>query len=91
MNTVYKYPLREAIGNVNAIGMPEGAKIIHVGLDPNGACCLWAEVNTLRFLVQRKFVIVGTGHSLDDPIFDPSKHVGSLVDAPFVWHIYEIA
>jgi len=81
---IYKYPFN--ITREFDIIMPLGANIIHVGLDPTKATCMWAEVdpdeqrNTIR-----EFALVGTGHDFPDNI---GAHVKTFNQDEFVWHIY---
>ena len=65
--------------------MPKGSKIIHVGLDPKGIPCIWAEVQHRpdRF-IDRVIFVVGTGNRIPED----AAHVGSFIQDEFVWHIY---
>ena len=83
MKTIYKYPIQ--ITDKQDVGMPECANVIHVGLDPQGTPCIWAEVVTERSLRIYEVFVVGTGN----PIPSVAKnHLGSFVQGPFVWHVY---
>ena len=85
MNTIWKYPLE--ITDYQEIEMPQGARLLHVGLDPAGVPCVWAEVVTDSR--PKKIVplyVVGTGNPVP---FGASEHVGSFNDGPFVWHVYK--
>jgi hypothetical protein len=81
---VYKYPI--TIGRTD-LNLPVEAKIVHVGLDPSGAPCLWAEVDPYSDRERRTFVIIGTGHGVPEK----ATHIGSVVDEMYVWHVYEIS
>ncbi len=81
MRTIFKFRLETA-----RIRMSAGAKIIHLGVDPMGHPCVWAEVETEAPLVNRRLAIVGTGQ----PLPEGGKHIGSYLDAPFVWHVYDL-
>ena len=95
MKKIYKYPF-DIEGSFAIKKLPEFAPIIHVGLDPTGTPCLWAEIfpewveaiekyETARSARRiREFAIVGTGQNC--PI---GEHVGSWVQDAFVWHLYE--
>lgn len=83
MRTVHKYSLD--ITDAQAVPMPKGAKVVHVG-EQRGVLCLWAEVDTDRPKEDRHFVIVGTGNPRPK---DAKTHLGSAVVGPFVWHVYE--
>lgn len=83
MKTVYKYPIR--ITDKQLIAFPENAEIKHVGLDPNGVPCLWIELDTKQPDQLRDLYIVGTGRPIPE---EATKHIGSFVQDPFVWHAY---
>lgn len=83
MKTIFKYPLG-SIGN-NRKRMPKGARVIHAGYDPNGALCVWAEVETDNEDVDRFFRLIGTGQPLEDGL----KYVGTVQEGPYMWHIYD--
>lgn len=84
MKTVYKYQITP--GGITTISMPDGAKIVHVGVDWIGSVCMWAYVDTQQPSVDRKFIITGTGHELGDV----ERYVGTVIQRPFVWHIWEV-
>ena len=84
MRTIYKYPIE--ITDEQTITMPECAEIIHVGLDPQGTPCIWAEVITERSLRPYDVIVAGTGHPL--PAGARNNHVGSFVQGSFVWHVF---
>ena len=83
MRTVYKYPL--TLGKVVEVEALNG-DVVHVGLDPTGEACVWIEGDANSPML-RWFYIFGTGHLIESP----ASHVGSFVDAPFVWHVYEVS
>lgn len=92
MNTIYKFPFE--ITDMQEIEMPMAAQIIHVGLDPSGAPCLWAEVDPYEApTILRTIAVIGTGNPLDFGGRDhtSARHLGSFVQGHFVWHIYEVA
>lgn len=91
MRAVWKFPIDVSTvgGTVSPeITMPAGAKIVHVAQQRVGdVVTLWAEVNPdARVRETRYFAIIGTGH----PIPDGYEHVGTWLDDPFVWHLYEL-
>lgn len=86
MRTVWKYefPIDRIAGDVE---MPEGARIIHVDQQREMVATWWAEIpDPTAPLVARTFVVVGTGHTIPG---DGLTHVGTVLDGPFVWHLYE--
>lgn len=82
MKTIYKYPIK--ITYHQTIDMPDGAKIIHTGVDPIGQACLWAEVQPANPAIPRSILVVGTGSLL--PV---GNHLGSFTQGPYVCHVYE--
>jgi hypothetical protein len=85
---VWKFP----IGTVTVVSVPSTAKVTLVALDPaTGQPAIWLEVDQDLPKVQRMFGLFGTGHSIEGNGGFPSPlHVGSVVQAPFVWHVYEL-
>lgn len=78
MRTVYKYALDFSCE------IPQGAKLVHVGKDPNNVFCAWFEVETENPTATVTFHMVGTGNQIPPG----AQHIASLVGDPFVWHIY---
>ena len=83
--TIYKYPL--VIDDEQTIDLPFEAKVIHVGYDPAGTLCVWAEVNPNNPPQPHVFYVRGTGHPFTG---QEGQHIGSVVDSLnfLVWHIY---
>ena len=84
--TIWKFPFKIE-GHVK-IEVPFGAEIIHVGLDPNGDACIWAEVDPDKTREEIDLFVVGTGHAMPEL---PLRHRGSIIQGSFVWHIYTYA
>lgn len=82
MRTIHKYPIQ--IADNQNLEVPHGAAIIHVGIDPTGAPCIWADVDTDNYKVGFPVLVRGTGH----PIPSGACHVGSFAQGPFVWHVF---
>lgn len=84
MKTIHKYTLTP-----NAIiSMPVDAKLLCVQMQ-DGEPRIWAEVDTNRPYVGRRFVTVGTGHDLDfyGPIRGP--YLGTFQKDWLVFHVYD--
>lgn len=81
---VWKYELE--LTDEQAVSMPEGAVLRHVGVQ-RGALCLWAEVDPAARRVPRYLSVVGTGNPMLDGRL---AHVGTAQMDPFVWHVYEV-
>lgn len=85
MRTVWKFKIMDEHGvQAGRVPMPSGAAPLHVGMQ-DGWLCLWAEVDPSSPIADRGFAVVGTGH----PVPDGARCVGSALDGPFVWHLYE--
>lgn len=98
MLTIYKFPLNKG-GLVNAkeADMEIEAYVrewLHVGYDPGGQLCVWAKVwdkkpeldYPQRVLHRWVVMIRGTGHDCDDTF--NARHIGSVANDMYVWHIF---
>jgi hypothetical protein len=66
--------------------IPRGGKIVHVDLQ-NGVPTFWVDIPDVDGpLEQRVFVVRGTGHWVERSV----EYVGTIPDAPFVWHLFEV-
>jgi hypothetical protein len=83
MITIHKFPLDGKA--CQPMALPEGAAILHVGLDPENKPCVWARVDPDRPLKGRQFFTIGTGERLPPPA---KYHHGSYVDGPYIWHVF---
>lgn len=82
---IWKFPLARP-GDFAVLEVPEHGACVHVGPDPDGRNSLWMRVFPNAPLVQRVFMVVGTGHP-----FSPSAvSLGSFIDGRFVWHVLEL-
>lgn len=82
MRTIWKLTL--SVG-VNGFELPVGAKLLSVAMQ-NDAIMLWAEVKSDARRTTRRVTVVGTGwdmQHLGDAIF-----VGTVIQGPFVWHVF---
>jgi hypothetical protein len=71
--------------------MPVGAVILSVH-NQNDFVCAWAEVDAYEgpvVLVDREFIIYGTGQRLEEL---PQVYLGTVLvfGGSLVWHVYEI-
>ena len=84
--SVWKYPL-EPTSEPQLVQMPDGAKIIHVGMQVD-QLAMWADAVIDTPDCDRWFCVEGTGW----PIHHQGWHVGTVLmhGAGFVWHVYEI-
>ena len=76
--------------------LPEGAKIIHCAMQ-DGSPMVWAVVDPSEYVPTRMdadgkpdVVGLGTGWNVDveDQNWWEYKHVQTLIDGSFVWHIF---
>ncbi len=88
MKVIYKYEIT-AMDPIKSFGWPEGTKVVHVDSQAEGTMQLWVEIPDQHpaetILEERTFVVYGTGHH----IVDKDIYVGTVLDDPFVWHLYE--
>lgn len=87
MQTIHKHVLIWDAA-VTRLTLPAFARLIDVGPDTRASdkIALWFIVNdAIPADVVRTFYIVGTGH----PIPKGTEHVGSVLMAPYKWHVFE--
>lgn len=80
---VFKYRLEIDGGDHEIAGL---GQVVLVGMQA-GVLCIWAEVN--KYAQPRTFRVFGTGHEITESDEYWYSHVGSCLDAPYVWHVYE--
>ena len=87
MRTIYKYQLHhDGSGCCElTLQLPLGAKILSAALQRR-CLCLWAEVDDSVTLGDRTFYVLGTGCTM--PSIE-CRFIGTVVDEPFIWHVYE--
>lgn len=85
MKTIYKYTLDKT--DRQEIPIPFEALILSVKVQ-NGRICVWAEVDTDNDNIPWTFWVVGTGNPIPDDCVVGGNHIGSVLDGPFVWHVY---
>ena len=87
---IFKYPLVDGLSNgTTVIGMPIGAQVLCLKVQ-NGTPCLWAYCDPEVEQEMRSFLTLGTG--MDNPYAEDFDHVyvGTYMDGPFVWHVFEL-
>ena len=82
MKTIHKFPIRTTDKQIITGQFHE---ITHAGLDPNGSLCVWAEIDLDQQEHHLTIFVIGTGNTMPDY---PMRHIGSVVQGPFVWHVY---
>lgn len=85
MHTIFKYLL--TLAGQQFVTLPIGYTIMHIGVDPTGAVCLWAKVprDTSEGYTECEVRIYGTGQTLSD---NPPPYICSFVDRCYVWHVF---
>ncbi len=82
-NVIYKYRL--AIGKTK-VELPSGGRLLSVQ-SQGGEITLWVQID-MTPLVERTFVVVGTGHE-----FEPTeswKYLDTVQIESLVWHVFEV-
>ena len=79
----YEVPVRDEV----ALQMPQGAKLLHFGLQQEQQC-LWALVSPCAPRRVRRFRLAGTGH----PIAEAGEYVGTVlrVKDRIVFHLFDL-
>lgn len=78
---IWKYSL-SAVGAIKTPGTPV---FVHVGIDPNGEACVWAEVHPGELTTEWFLTVFGTGQLITP---GSGRYVGTFVDGSLVWHVY---
>jgi hypothetical protein len=81
MKQIWKYQVE------NLIEMPKEAEILTVKVQDSFNVCIWAKVDPEKETEIRAFEVIGTGHPFDDT---NKEYIGTYLDGPFVWHLFEI-
>lgn len=84
MGTIWKYPVAAQQLTVHEI--PQGAKALHVGPDPDSVLCVWFLVAPQMPLEKRAIVLVATGGEV--PIDAVDDYVGTFVVGSLVHHVF---
>lgn len=93
---IWKYKL--SLEETFTINMPKYAQIIHIEVQ-GGVPSIWVEVPSDSFYQSKKieyedrdFAVIGTGWEFGSKeIGNAGVYIGSWLDGPFVWHLYEYA
>lgn len=74
-NVVYKYQLERSSANHYVAKLPVGAQVLQVGLQGSGFVC-WALVDNKEQNTEiAEFLILGTGHEVNDPTLFDNQYV----------------
>lgn len=92
MYTVHKYPIDLEAGDLQSITTRRNAKILDVQMQ-NGVPTIWAFVDTDAPAVERRIVIVGTGHDARKATrqCSPVSYIGTiqLHNGKLVLHFFD--
>jgi hypothetical protein len=90
MSVIWKYPVPVPTVEVREFKalheIPDGARFLTGMRDATGEFSIWFEVDPANLSRARRFQWIGTGR----PAPLPATYMASVVDAPFVWHLYEV-
>lgn len=88
--TIWKFVLE--VTDTQFVNMPAGSEILSVD-NQDGSLCLWAMVNPVIDPTaepeRREIEIIGTGNPIDRDMVC-RKFIGTVLAAPFVWHVFEL-
>lgn len=85
MQTIWKFPLQ--IGGVWEVEMPSHAEILSLALQGDDLF-FWARVEPTNAFVRRRFIVVGTGHTMP---FRTLKFLGTVhLENGLVFHAFEL-
>jgi hypothetical protein len=90
MKAVWKYTLKPVV----TLDIPMGAEILTIR-EQGEDICLWALVDPEAEKEPRRFLVVGTGHTVPDPDEGPEislRYIGSahLQRGSLVFHAFEV-
>lgn len=88
MRTIWKQVvINFPVNDVVEIKTGRSFAFVMTGKDPaSGQPAVWFEIDTDEDLeVTHRLTIVGTGHPIEEAL---GSYVGSVIDDPFVWHLY---
>ena len=93
---VWKYPMGDWRTGMFSTVMPQGSRILSLQeQEVNDELCMWALVDPEAPMVQRHFVIVGTGHVFDsvpENNLSADNFVGTfqILKGALVFHVFEV-
>lgn len=84
MKTIHKYQITPMDPRLE-IELPGFATVILVDSQLTGVVHFWVEIDLDAEMHKRIFVLHETGHDIPDDHY----YVGSVLDPPYAWHLYE--
>lgn len=89
MKVIYKYQLtRTAAIQFNELNLFQDAEFLSAKMQGENLCC-WFLVETTNGKEHRRFKIYGTGHEILEEDYLKEKYLDTIMDGPFVWHLFE--
>jgi hypothetical protein len=89
MITIHKFPIAVGAGVWTDIDLPVGHVVRHVGLDPDGAVCVWIELDTEKPVLTYVAMVTGTGHEVPRAgRYTITSFAGTVVQGHIVWHVW---
>ena len=85
MKTIYKYELQ--ILDEQQVIIPKGANILSVQVQDN-KLYFYTLVDTDKEYTVETFLVLGTGNPIEYDIEKDYKHVGTVQQRSFVWHVF---
>lgn len=85
MKEIWKFPCSAVYKN--EIKMPEGARFLHAGLDPQNTLCVWMLVDPTAPPEIRHFYSYGTGWDVDPG----QQYLATVNVGQYMWHLFEDA
>lgn len=82
---IWKYELE--VLDIQFIDVPIGGTILSVA-NQSDRVMLWAMVNPTNPKEKRRIEIYGTGHNIEPTPADRT-FIGTVLVAPYVWHVFE--
>ncbi len=87
MNAIYKYELQ--MTSVQHLELPLACRILKMDVQHQRPF-LWCWVDTEVATETRRFVLVGTGHEIDNPLELTYIDSIQVMDGALVWHLFEV-
>jgi hypothetical protein len=86
MQVIWKFEIKT--DDVIKIKMPEGAKILTID-SQHTIPCIWALCDPIAKVETRKFIILGTGHPIEDT--ENLKYIGTyqMYGGDLIFHVFE--
>lgn len=86
MYKIWKYIL--SITDTQIINIPEGSKILKIGVQEGTNISMWCMVNPDASKIDRLIKIHGTGQDIQTE-YPEDAYVGSVQLDGYVWHIFD--